>query len=123
MREEDLPQIFRYIGGIIRNNAGIALQVGGRPDHIHVLAMLPGTMSACDFVRIIKTNSSKWIKKLNPCYHFFAWQEGFGAFAVSESSRETVINYISQQKEHHKKRTTEEEFARFLEKMNSRNKY
>jgi len=117
IREEDLPHVFRYIGGIIKNNAGIALQIGGRPDHIHILAMLPGTISICDFVRIIKTNTSKWIKGLDSSYRFFSWQEGFGAFSVSEPNREAVINYIINQKEHHKKRTGQEEFALFVAKM------
>ena len=68
MREEDLPRVFDYIGGVIRNINGVSIQVGGRPDHIHILASMPKTMSLAEFVRTIKSNSSKWIKTLDGYY-------------------------------------------------------
>ena len=83
MREEDLSQIFQYMGGIIRSSSGYAYMIGGRPDHIHILSSLPVAMSLSDFVRSIKASTSKWIKTLDPGYKDFAWQEGYGAFSVS----------------------------------------
>ena len=41
IREEDLAEMFQYIGGIIRSLFGVAYMVGGRPDHIHILTSLP----------------------------------------------------------------------------------
>jgi REP element-mobilizing transposase RayT len=35
------PRLYEYIGGIIRNKKGIALEIGGMSDHIHVLAITP----------------------------------------------------------------------------------
>lgn len=118
IREEDLTQIFHYIGGIIRTLSGVSYKVGGMPDHIHILATLPCTISLADFVRTIKASSSKWIKSINPHYHHFAWQEGYGSFSVSKSNVDAVINYIINQCEHHKKRTAQDEFRHFLEKHN-----
>ena len=40
----------------------------------------------------------------------FAWQEGYGAFGVSESQRQTVLDDIAKQFEHHRKWTYEQEF-------------
>jgi hypothetical protein len=40
----------------------------------------------------------------------FAWQEGHGAFPVSESQTAGVVEYIKNQAEHHRKRNHEEEF-------------
>ena len=105
MREEDLERVFSYLGGIIRNIGGIPIQIGGMPDHIHILSSLPKTLSLADFVRMIKADSSKWIKTLDDYYLSFAWQEGYGAFSVSPSQLKNTINYILQQQEHHKKRT------------------
>jgi putative transposase len=46
----------------------------------------------------------------------FAWQEGFGAFSVSQSNRKTVLNYIATQAEHHKNLTFADEFITLLRK-------
>ena len=115
MREEDLERVFSYLGGIIRNIGGIPIQIGGMPDHIHILSSLPKTLSLADFVRMIKADSSKWIKTLDDYYLSFAWQEGYGAFSVSPSQMKNTINYILHQQEHHKKRTFIEEYKLFLE--------
>ena len=47
---------------------------------------------------------------------YFAWQEGYGAFTVSASMRESVRQYIGQQEEHHRTRTFREEYVEFLRK-------
>ena len=115
MLEDDLPRIFSYIGGIIKNLGGVPIEVGGRPDHIHILTSLPKTMSLAEFVRVIKADSSKWLKGLNPGYVHFAWQEGYGAFSVSPSLTDKTVKYIRGQEEHHKKRNFQEEYKLFLE--------
>jgi putative transposase len=46
----------------------------------------------------------------------FAWQTGYGAFSVSQSSTSAVTKYIAQQKDHPKKRSFQEEFLAFLQK-------
>ena len=115
IREEDLERLFSYLGGIIRSIGGSPVQVGGMPDHIHILSSLPKTLSLADFVRTIKADSSKWIKTLDDYYQSFAWQEGYGAFSVSASQMKHTISYIMGQAEHHKKRTFIEEYKLFLE--------
>ncbi len=73
-------------------------------------------MALSDYVRTIKANSSKWMKSLGTEYANFSWQEGYGAFSVSESMKDAVINYIKHQKEHHQRRSANDEFAHFLER-------
>ncbi|MDR3747782.1 MAG: hypothetical protein P4M04_06475 [Acidobacteriota bacterium] len=46
----------------------------------------------------------------------FAWQEGYGAFAVSESQQQTVLDYIAHQAEYHRKWTYEQEFLSLVRK-------
>jgi putative transposase len=46
----------------------------------------------------------------------FAWQEGYGAFSVSESSAKTVHRYIQNQEEHHRKQSFEAEWIGLLER-------
>ena len=108
-RQEDLG---RYITGIATNIKVNILAIGGMPDHMHLLVGLPGTIGHSTAIQKIKENSSKW---MGPD---FEWQEGFGAFSVSDSRRGDVIAYIHNQEEHHKKRNFEEEFIELLKAHN-----
>ena len=116
IKEVHLPRVFDYIGGTIRSLSGHVYMVGGRPDHIHILTSLPITISVSDFICKIKANASRWIKGLDGDYSDFAWQSGYAAFSVNKSIRNTVINYISNQKEHHATCSTMEEFKQYLQK-------
>lgn len=116
IREEDLSRVFQYIGGIIREMSGYSYKVGGMSDHVHILMSLPMVSSIAEFVRIIKSNTSRWIKSLDAYYKRFMWQEGYGAFSVSESNKHAVVQYIERQKAHHQNRTAKDEFSLFLEK-------
>ena len=111
-----MSRLYHYIGGIIRALSGHAYIIGGRPDHIHILTSLPVSLSLSDYVRKIKSNSSKWIKGLRNEYNGFSWQDGYGAFSVSEANVDSVTHYIAHQKEHHTERSAQQEYMLFLEK-------
>src|SRR5215467_13214050 len=108
------PRLWAYIAGICKNNNMLAFAVGGMPDHIHVLFRLPPTLRLTEAVTLIKSNSSKWIRKEEAK---FAWQQGYGAFAVSSSHVAKVISYIDSQERHHGKFTYEQEFITMLKKQ------
>jgi len=115
IRNEDLPRIFQYIGGIIKGMDGIPIEIGGTYNHVHILTSLPKSIALTDYIRNIKANSSKWIKQLDAHYEQFAWQDGYGAFSVSPSLLEKTIQDIRCQEEHHKKRSFREEYRLFLD--------
>ena len=46
----------------------------------------------------------------------FAWQEGYAAFTVSATARESVRSYVANQQEHHRVKTFREEVVEMLEK-------
>jgi REP element-mobilizing transposase RayT len=108
--------VHRYLGGILREMRGIPIMIGGTTDHVHLLTRLPADLAVADCVRVLKTNSSSWIKENWPERRTFAWQGGYGAFSVSESSRAQVIGYLQGQAEHHRKMTFQEEFVFLLKK-------
>ncbi len=114
MRDEDLPRIFSYIAGIVKGVGGASISVGGMTDHVHILASLPKAMSVVEFVRTIKTESSKWMKSLDVSYADFAWQDGYGAFSVSPSVLAKTVEYIKNQAEHHERRSFEGEYRALL---------
>jgi putative transposase len=66
-------------------------------------------------MRVLKGDSSRWIHDELQRTDF-AWQEGYGAFTVSQSNLEPVAEYVRNQEEHHRKRTFQEEHREFLEK-------
>ncbi len=112
------PRIFDYMGGIARKNDIQPQIIGGVEDHVHMLVLLPKTLSIAKAIQLIKGGTSKWIHDEFPQLQHFAWQIGYGAFSVSLSNREKVMHYIKHQKEHHRKKTFKEEFIEFLEKHN-----
>lgn len=109
-------RVWAYLGGIARKNKMAALQVGGIEDHIHALVMAPPMLSPSKIAQLLKGDSSLWIHTEFPALHDFAWQDGYGAFTVSKSSLDGVINYIQSQRQHHAKKTFQEEYLEFLKK-------
>ena len=108
------PVLFAYMGDTIKRSGGIPFLINGMSDHVHVFSTLPKTVALSKFIEDIKRNSSRWIKTKGPEYQKFAWQNGYGAFSVSSSKKDTVVKYIENQKEHHKKFTFKEELLMFL---------
>lgn len=106
--------LFAYIGGIVRELDATALAVNGAADHVHMLVRVRPSQSAAEMARLVKTNSSRWVReKWKPD---FAWQTGYGVFSVSESNSGAVMKYIARQEEHHRKISFQEEFVAFLKK-------
>src|SRR5205807_1798837 len=108
--------LFAYLGGIIREMNGTALIVNGTGDHVHMLLRIRPVHSAAETVRVVKANSSKWVR--TKWSREFAWQTGYGVFSVSESNVAAVTKYIGGQEEHHKKHSFQEEYVAFLKKNN-----
>jgi REP element-mobilizing transposase RayT len=112
MRERLWP----YLGGIARENHMTALEVGGVSDHVHVLVSIPPTVAVAKAVQLMKGGSSHWLKSEFRSLAGFAWQDGYGAFTVSESQIGTVRAYIRNQAEHHRTKTFAEEYRALLER-------
>lgn len=112
-REE---RLYEYIGGIIRGLGGICLVINGVADHLHVLAKLRPDKAVSDVLRDLKAGSSGWMHDVFPDAANFSWQNGYGAFTVSESQVSKVEAYITRQKEHHARESFEAEFVLLLER-------
>jgi REP element-mobilizing transposase RayT len=90
------------------------LQIGGMPDHIHILFGMRPVESLSDLMKAVKGESSIWINERRFVKGRFSWQEGYGAFSYSKSQLDNVIQYIANQPEHHKKRDMVSEYIEFL---------
>ena len=107
-------ELYKYISGIVSSKNQKMMIINGMPDHIHILLGLKPDCNLSDLVGVIKANSSRWIKENNFVAGKFEWQTGFGAFSVSQSKIDVVVNYILHQQEHHKKQSFREEYVEFL---------
>ncbi|MEY2504644.1 MAG: REP-associated tyrosine transposase [Verrucomicrobiota bacterium] len=107
-------RIHEYLGGAIRAEGGTALIVNGTADHVHILAKLRQDKALSKLVGELKANSSAWISRAFENTAGFAWQEGYGAFTVSESQVAKVRGYVERQKEHHRTVSFLEEFKVIL---------
>ncbi|MDB6126197.1 MAG: Transposase [Verrucomicrobia bacterium] len=108
--------LHRYIAVVLQNLDCPATIINSVEDHIHLLFELSRTIAMSSAVEEIKKTSSKWMKTQGEPFSKFAWQSGYGAFAVSESNVAAVREYIANQREHHRVKTFQEEYRVFLER-------
>lgn len=105
--------LFEYLGGTCKSLNCPSIIVGGHIDHVHVLCRLSQSISLSLFVQKLKSSSSKWIKSKTPNFY---WQDGYGAFSISQSQVEALTNYIKNQHIHHQQKTFKEEYIEILKK-------
>ena len=113
--ESHEKDLYAYILGLVNNKNAVLYRIGGMPNHIHMLVDLPPMLSVASFMQELKIATSKWLKTNSEFPDFQGWAEGYAAFTYSLKEKETVINYIKNQKEHHKVETFESEYRRFIE--------
>jgi REP element-mobilizing transposase RayT len=99
------PRLHAILGGAVRNLGGVALEVGGVADHVHLLAGLKATHCVADVLRDLKKGSSAWVHDVVG-ERRFNWQEGYGAYGqpvrprrssqVHPRSRETPSSAVVQ---------------------------
>ena len=88
-----------YLATICREAGAELVHVCGVTDHVHLVTTLPRTLSQAE---------------IDPRYRGFFWQRGYGAFSVSPSQLEAVLQYIETEPDHHRTRTFQEEYRELL---------
>jgi REP element-mobilizing transposase RayT len=106
--------LYEYIGGIIRGEGGTLLEIGGMPDHVHLLVKFKPTKSVSEMLNRIKAKSSKWVNEEKLKMRKFGWQDGYAAFSVSESQVDPVRQYIQGQEAHHRRQSYQDELRALL---------
>ncbi len=112
--EQHEKELYAYILGIISNKKSKLYRIGGIPNHIHLLVDIHPTFAVSDFMKELKEYSSKWLST-NPNFpDFEGWAVSFAAFSYNFREKQTIIDYIINQKEHHKNISFEDEYRQFL---------
>ena len=109
-------ELHPYLAGTLDKIDCPSLRVGGVADHVHLFFGLSRTRTIAEVVETVKTSSSKWLKSKGPEFSGFHWQSGYGAFSVSQSDADTVVNYVANQESHHRKMTFQDEYRKLLER-------
>lgn len=115
IRDSFRERLWAYMGGLAKDEFGVARIVGGTENHIHALLSMRPDVSMSKAMERWKSLATGWVKKTIPEAEDFGWQAGYSTFSVSRSQAERVIAYIARQAEHHRVMTFEEEFSRLLE--------
>ncbi len=87
-------------------------------DHVHTLIDLPTNITIEECIKLFKGASSHFINQERLTQNNFHWGRGFGAFSVSESQVQNVVEYIKNQEVHHRGKSFSEEYQLFLKKYN-----
>ncbi len=109
------PDLFAYMSGILKNYESCLLDAGGTSDHVHLLVSQSKNIALSMLMKELKKSSSAWIKTAGKTFSDFHWQDGYGAFSISQCDVPGVKRYIANQKEHHRSQTFQQELIQFLE--------
>jgi len=75
--------------------------VEAMPDHVHLLARFPSTLSIAVLVKETKGASSHLATHVLAPDAFFKWQGAYAAFTVAAKDVPAVKSYIANQASHH----------------------
>ncbi len=104
-----------YVVGTLENLKCPSIITRSVEDHIHILCNLARTITIAKLLQEVKASSSEWVKKEQGVQAFY-WQNGYGAFSVSESNVKRVTQYIANQEHHHQKMSFQDEFRLLLKR-------
>lgn len=77
------------------------IAANGALDHTHVLVRLWPTISVARLVQEIKGATSRLLNQRFELSEPFRWQEGYGAFSISQRNVPLVAEYVTNQKLRH----------------------
>ena len=112
---ENKRRLYFYMNVFLKNKNRHLYRINGMEDHLHILTHIHPTIALATLVKDIKLASIDFIKNEGIFPDFEGWQDGYGAFTVSNRDKDLLINYIKNQDEHHKKESFLDEYKRLIE--------
>jgi REP element-mobilizing transposase RayT len=86
LREDVRSELHKYLATIFKEFDSPAILINSVEDHVHILFCHSKNHALIKIVEELKKNSSKWIKTKGARFAGFHWQNGYGAFSVSQSN-------------------------------------
>lgn len=95
----------------------IVLALNGMLDHVHILLVIPSTVSIADLAKQLKGASSHFVNEVLRPEMPFKWQGSYGAFTVSRWDVDKIGGYVQNQKQHHADATLLSEWEETFEEI------
>ncbi len=112
-KNQDL--LFGYIAGVLKNKSCHSYIVGGVCNHIHIITHIHPAVCPAYLIKDIKEATHALILRERSLFpNFPGWQVGYSGFTYHISAKESLINYVRNQSEHHKSISFTEELISFL---------
>jgi len=109
------PDLFAYMGGILKIHQSRLIDPDRTDDYVHLLVSQSKNIALASLLKEVKGDSSFWIKSQSRQFRNFHWQDGYGAFSFAYRDLSALKQYVSSQKEHHRKWTFKNELIFMLE--------
>src|SRR5262245_8904686 len=109
IRPDLRERLYEYMGGIIRREGGVLVEIDGVAVHVDQLTKAQAETAEALKLRLLKANFSEWVNEERLISGRFGWQTGYAAFSDSESQAARVRNYIRTQESHHARVSFKEE--------------
>lgn len=95
------PELHAFIRNYATKSSGIwLLGIGGIEDHLHLAIQVESMIDVADWIGKVKGASSHFINKKFGAGRL-EWQRGYGVLSFAAKDLNSVLHYISHQKEHH----------------------
>ena len=112
---ENQDILFGYIAGVLKKKSCHSYIVGGAINHIHIITHIHPTVCSAYLVKDIKEASHALILRERSLFlNFPGWQVGYSGFTYHISSRDSLINYVKNQAEHHRTISYKDELVELL---------
>ena len=113
--EEYEKNLYAYIFGICKEKKCTLFRINSMPDHVHMCVEIHPSISVSDFMKVIKQESSRWMKEHREWFPYFnTWGNGYAAFSCSQKDRCNLVEYIKNQKAHHRTISFKDEYINLL---------
>ena len=107
--------LFGYIAGVLKKKSCHSYIVGGAINHIHIITHIHPTIGPAYLIKDIKEASHALILRERSLFmNFPGWQVGYSGFTYHISSKNSLINYVKNQAEHHKTISYKDELIKLL---------
>ena len=107
-------ELYKFIHDFSKERGVKMRRIGGMPDHVHILCDIPSRMAVAEYVKLLKTETSKFMRVNDHFPDWERWADGYAGFTVDTALRETRRRYIMNQREHHSKVGFVDEYRHLL---------
>lgn len=76
-------------------------EIGGMPDHVHLVVSVPPTLLVSEWVGKLKGASAHYINHEVAGRKLLEWQTGYGVVSFGTRDLAWVVRYVQNQKQHH----------------------